>query len=101
VTVEPAQTWKQQGEPETRLTLVNAPHRIRMNQVVHVEAGLPELQCLARVEGSSANFDHRLGMSERISAVIVSVGAEASPDLQPPHDGKLLHWIGRREPGRQ
>lgn len=97
-TVQPTQvTWRRGDDPEVRFALVNERAWFRMNQLVHVASPIAALQCLARIEGATTSFTNGLGVWTRHTAAIAAIGADATPDVQPPTDeGESLNAIRRR-----
>jgi len=96
-TVQPTQvTWRRGDNSEVRFNLVNEGAWFRINQLVHIASPIAALQCLARIEGATTNFDDRLGEWTRHVAAIAAIGPDATPDVQPPTDeGEFLNEIRR------
>ena len=97
-TVRPTQvTWRRGEDAEIRFTLVNEGAWFRMNQLVHIASPIAALQCLARIEGATTNFDNRLGEWTRHIATVTAIGPGATPDVQPPAaKGEFLNEIRRK-----
>jgi hypothetical protein len=95
--VQPTQvTWKSGDDPEVRFTLVNEGAWFRVNQVVHIASPIAALQCLARIEGATTNFNDGLGEWTRHIAAIAAIGPYATPDLHPSAgEGEFLKEIRR------